>query len=183
MHPPYTYTTNFRRRTLARVLTGLHIRTREAHYAEEAIELLRDAVMAGSRTAPESALGNARFWGLWAERHSSPAAAAEAFELGIEASYQLFRAQVVRSYRWNRLRACGDVHVRAARNQVARSEPKLYAAVVALERGRALVLSETLAVRRNEVDRLEREGHTGLANRYHQAVAQLAERSRQMPEE
>lgn len=68
-------------------------------------------------------------------------------------------------------------------NQVAQWEPEFHAAVIALERGRALVLSETLAVRRSEVDGLEREGHTGLAGRYHQAVARLAELSRLMPEQ
>jgi tetratricopeptide (TPR) repeat protein len=167
---------------LGRVLSDLHARGGEARFAEEAVRMLRDAVTLGLRTSPQAALDTARFWGAWAERNATPREAADAFEFGMRAAYALFRAQVLRSYRRTQLRASGDVHIRAAWNRLAQAVPQLPDAVVAVERGRALLLSETLAVRRAEVDRLGQEGRRDLADRYTAAVARLAELSRIMPE-
>jgi hypothetical protein len=167
---------------LGRILTELHARSGQSHYAAEAVRLMRDAVSLGLRTSPQAALGTARFWGEWSERNGSPRQAAEAFELGMSAAYALFRAQVLRSYRRVQLRAADDVHVRAAWNRLAQPFPELAAAAVALERGRALLLSETLAVRRAEIDRLTASGHGDLARRYTAAIARLAEASRHIPE-
>lgn len=167
---------------LGRILTELHARSGEERFAREAVRLLRDAVTLGLRTSPQAALGTARFWGAWAERNATAREAADAFELGMRAAYALFQAQVLRSYRRIQLHASGDVHLRAAWNRLAQPDARPAAAVVAVERGRALLLSETLAVRRAEVDRLAREGRADLADRYTAAVAKLASLSRVMPE-
>ncbi len=164
---------------LGRSLRGRHRRTGEEACVEEGVALLAEACRLALRTGPDTALGAARVWGRWAEAREAPDEAARAFGLGVTAAHQLFQAQVLRSHRWSWLRTAADIHVRAAWNHVARSTPEdRAAAVVVLERGRALLLSEALEARSTMVDRLAEAGHQDLADRYRAAVARLGEFTR-----
>jgi tetratricopeptide (TPR) repeat protein len=169
---------------LGRSLRGRHRLTGEESCVEEGVALLEEACRLALRTGPETALGAAQMWGRWAEARQAPVEAGTAYDLGVTAAHQLFQAQVLRSHRWSWLRTAADIHVRAAWNHVALSTPQgRAAAVVVLERGRALMLSEALEARSTMVDRLGEAGHQDLADRYRAAVARLGELTRGALEE
>ena len=169
---------------LGRSLRDRHRLTGEEGCVEEGVALLEEGCRLALRTGPETALGAAQVWGRWAEAREAPVEAGTAFDLGVTAAHQLFQAQVLRSHRWSWLRTAADIHVRAAWNHSARSTPQdRAAAVVVLERGRALLLSEALEARSTMVDRLGEAGHQDLADRYRAAVARLGELTRGALEE
>jgi hypothetical protein len=121
-----------------------------------------------------SALRAAQALGLWAERRGDPAEAAQAFGDGVTAGSRLFGAQLLRVEKEAWLRVSADVHTRAAHNLLAAPERDGRAAILALERGRALLLSETTVAPQATLEALSAAGHAGLVRRYHAAAARLS---------
>ncbi|MFD1545076.1 hypothetical protein [Nonomuraea guangzhouensis] len=162
---------------LGRVLIRLHGHTGQQHHLDEGVQVLRHACQLGLKADPDVTLGVCRPWGGWAEHRGEHAEAAEAFSWGMRAAHQLFQAQLLRSHRENWLGSTADVHVRAAWNHLARSPQHRGDAVLALERGRALLLSESLRFRDSALDALAEGPHRDLAERFGRAVARVAELS------
>ncbi len=106
----------------------------------------------------------ARSWGDWAFERQSWGEAAEAYECGLDSLSHLFRIQLSVDAQRAWLRAAEGLAARAAFAH-ARNGHALDAAV-ALERGRALLLAETLDRHRIDLERLREGGHGELADCY-----------------
>ncbi len=139
---------------------------------------LRRAVTLFREGSTRSLVGNVKAalqaavrWGDWAEERSSWKEAAEAYSLGLEATQRLFRTQLVRSQKEAWLREARELFPMAASALLRGGD--VPAAVTALERGRAMLLSEALERNRGELHRLAELGHGALRRRYLQAVRRL----------
>lgn len=166
-----------------RVLSGLadslaarSMSTGSGTDAERAQEAYRAATRAGLERLPEQAIGSVGNWGTWATARKSFVEAAEAFGYGLQALEQLFRAQVTRLHKETWLRDAQGISVLAA-YALARTGDAAGASA-ALERGRALLLSEALRLDRAEVERLAVVGRADLRERYETAVARWNQLSR-----
>ncbi len=137
--------------------------------AERARQAYLSATRAGLERLPEQAIGSAGNWGTWAAARESFAEAAEAFSYGLLALEQLFRAQATRRHKETWLRDAQGIAVLVAFCR-ARTDDAAGAAA-ALERGRALLLSEALRLDRQEVERLTATGRADLQERYETAVS------------
>ncbi|MFE2264923.1 CHAT domain-containing tetratricopeptide repeat protein [Streptomyces griseosporeus] len=131
---------------------------------DEGRALFRRAVTAGLVLNPELARVDSRAWGGWAALRGSWSEAAEAYGHGLRAMEQLFRAQLTRTTKELRLRDAQGLAVDAA-YALARSGDTAEAAV-ALERGRALLLSEALERSRARLEELAAAGHGELVERF-----------------
>ena len=136
---------------------------------ERAREAYRSATRAGLERLPEQAIGSAGNWGTWAAARESFAEAAEAFGYGLQALEQLFRAQATRRHKETWLRDAQGMAVLAAFCRARTGDAA--GAAAALERGRALLLSEALRLDRQEVERLATTGRADLRERYEAAVS------------
>ena len=159
-----------------RVLSGLAdslaaraVSTGSSADAERAGQVYRLATRAGLERLPEQAIGSAGNWGTWAVARESLAEAAEALGYGLQALEQLFRAQVTRRHKETWLRDAQGIAVLAASCRARTGDAA--GAVAALERGRALLLSEALRLDRQEVERLTATGRADLRERYETAVS------------
>jgi hypothetical protein len=155
-------------------LADRHARTGDADALTDGRRALQDACRLGVDRDASAALRAAHALGRWAERRRNPVEAAQAFDQGISVAHRLFATQLLRTHKEAWLRAAADVHIRAARNHLATPRPDRPAAVTALERGRALLLSETLAAEPTALDNLTKVAHADLVVRYRQAVARLS---------
>lgn len=117
-------------------------------------------------------------WGDWAFDRRDWEEACEAYSCGLDALDQLFRTQLSHDYKRTWLRSAHRLAARAACS-MAKAGRALDAAV-ALERGRALLIAETLD-RRAYLVRLRDAGHGDLDERYHLAVARWREVVREDP--
>ncbi|MFF9286556.1 CHAT domain-containing tetratricopeptide repeat protein [Streptomyces griseosporeus] len=138
---------------------------------DEGRALFRGAVTAGLVANPELARVDSRAWGGWAASLGSWSEAAEAYGYGLRAMEQLFRAQLTRATKELRLRDAQGLAVDAA-YALARSGDAA-AAAVALERGRALLLSEALERSRARLEELAASGHGELVERFCRGNAAL----------
>ncbi|MFJ4525564.1 CHAT domain-containing protein [Streptomyces sp. NPDC088810] len=165
--------------SLARVLTCRYEIDVVGHAADrdEARALFRRAVTAGLVMCPDLARADSGAWGRWAARREAWGEAAEAYGYGLRAMEQLFRAQLTRATKESRLRDTQGLAVAAA-HALARSGDATGAAV-ALERGRALLLSEALERGRVGLEQLSATGHADLVERYRRGSAALAALERQ----
>ena len=143
---------------------------------ERAQAAYRSATTAGLERLPEQAAGSAGSWGAWATARQSFIEAAEAFSYGLEALERLFATQLTRLHKEAWLRDTQEVSVRAAYALVMTDN--FPAAARALERGRALLLSETLQRDRANVERLAEAGQACLRDRYEAAVSRWNRLSR-----
>jgi hypothetical protein len=137
--------------------------------AERAREAYRSASRAGLERLPEQAIGSAGNWGTWAAARESFAEAAEAFGYGLQALEQLFRAQATRRHKETWLRDAEGIAVLVAFCRARTGDAA--GAAAALERGRALLLSEALRLDRQEAERLTATGRADLQERYETAVS------------
>ena len=144
--------------------------------AERAREAYRSATTASLERLPEQAIGSATNWGTWAVARKSFPEAAEAFGYGLQALEQLFRAQVTRLHKETWLRDAQGISVLAA-YALARTGDAAEAST-ALERGRALLLSEALRLGHAEVELLAVTGRADLRERYDAAVSRWSQLSR-----
>lgn len=140
---------------------------REAH-RDDATATLRRCCTLALDTAIETALSTARTWGDWAGNLRAWPEAAEAYAIGVEAAERMFRIQLLRSEKETQLREGGDTAGRAAYAASAAGDPR--AAALALERGRALLLTESLELARADLAELEQHDGGSRAHRYYEAV-------------
>jgi tetratricopeptide (TPR) repeat protein len=130
----------------------------------------RIAARAGLATAPAEAFAAAHNWSEWARDREEWAEVAEAYACGEQAIRAMFRAQLSRADKESWLRDVEDLVVDGAFALAAADDPR--GAAVALERGRALLLSEALERAEADLSRLE-EGHAGLAIRFRESSARV----------
>ncbi len=143
---------------------------------ERARDAYRSAATAGLKRLPEQAIGSARNWGTWAAARESFPEAAEAFDYGLQALEQLFRAQLTRLHKETWLRDTQEISVQAAYALAQTGDTE--GASAALERGRGLLLAEALQRDRAKVERLAEAGRVDLEERYETAVARWNQLSR-----
>ena len=140
----------------------------------------RDGLVAGA----DSAVGAAVHWASWAERRNGTAArreAVEAYEYALEALYRLVALQLGDAYKHVRLRQLRGVPADAAL-ACLRAAPGGPAdgwaerAVAMLERGRAILLSETIDLDLARLADLAGTDHGHLAERFWTITGFLRER-------
>jgi CHAT domain-containing protein/tetratricopeptide (TPR) repeat protein len=151
-------------------LTGSGADAAQAHKA------YRSATLAGLERLPEQAIGRALSWGTWASARQSLPQAAEAFEYGLQALERLFATQLTRLHKETWLRDAQGISVRAAYALTMAGDAT--AASQAFERGRALLLSESLQRDRADLERLAEVGRADLKDRYEAAVSRWNRLSR-----
>ena len=134
--------------------------------AQSGVTLFRDVLKDGA----------ARNWGRWASARRSWTEAAEAYHAAMDLTDRLFRTQLFRSHKEAWLREAKALPAHAA-YALARSGDAS-GAVQALERGRALLLSESLQRDRANLDHLMDLGHQDLAESYRQAADRVHDLSR-----
>lgn len=141
---------------------------------DEAVAAYREGCRIGLAADAESTLIAAQAWGRWAGFRGDWTSAAEAYPYAVRAVEMLVGTQVVRDHQEVWLRSAPALPARAAFAAVAIDRP--VDAVVALERTRAALLSETL--RRSRVDlALLGHGRPDLRDRYERAAG-LVQRQR-----
>jgi CHAT domain-containing protein len=145
-----------------------HVNTKEE--LQSGISYLRLACEVGADQRVFVVLQAAREWGNWAIERSSWAEAAEAYSHGLSSIGQLVPLQIVRATKETWLREAQQIPRRLA--FALAKLGKAADAVVALEKGRALLLSESLERSRINLQRLEDHGHRDL----YQTYLDLAER-------
>ena len=139
-------------------LHGLAAATGDTEAYVEAVEVFRRAVTAGQETAPGQALDAALGWRrlatdgvpVWAD-------VAAASDAALDALRRLLRSQVLRADKEAWLRSTTDVTAWAGRAHLELGHPA--AGALALERGRALMLSDALPplrLERTQPELLER---------------------------
>ena len=148
---------------LARKTGGVPPETIAGYYQE--------ACRKGLEVNPSITIAAARAWARAADSRSAWAEASEAWGYALQAMQLLFRAQTLRGHQETWLREFGAVPVEAAQAAARAHEPA--EAVVALERGRTMILSESLSRELADLDQIEREGHAREAARFRRAAAGL----------
>jgi CHAT domain-containing protein len=139
---------------------------------KDAAGAFREACRTGMEVRPEWALLAARSWGTWADTRQEWREAAEAYRFGLIALDRLFRAQLNREHKEQWLVEAQALPARAAYAMAKTDDPR--SAVVALEQGRALLLSDRLERDRIDLERLAGQGHRDLAGRYRSLTDQLS---------
>lgn len=157
---------------LGNALQVRHARDQDNDDLRSGIEVYRQAAQRGLRSNVSEGLKAARSWAAWAARRGSWLEAIEAFELAMQAVDDLFRRQLLRQHKEAWLRASVGLFAEAA-HALARSGDEA-GAVVALERGRALLLSEALERDGVRLDQLDTAGQGILSERFRRATERLA---------
>ncbi|GAA1261293.1 CHAT domain-containing protein [Kitasatospora nipponensis] len=159
--------------SLARVLSNRYESDASGDPADlhAAQALFRQVVTSGLTLNPDFARVDSLAWGQWAARRESWSEAAQAYDYGLQAMERLFRAQLTRTSKESRLHDAQGLAVAAA-YALARSGDTAQAAV-AIERGRALMLSEALDRSRARLEHLAVIGRGDLVERYRSSAAVL----------
>lgn len=144
---------------------------RELSARGRAGRLFRIGLEANLDVRPEVALRMATAWGERAADARDWDTAAEAYQAGVQAVQRLTETQILREDYAVWLQAAGELFVEAAGALARAGRPA--DAALALEQGRALVLSETLERDRAAVDSLTDAGLEPLRDRFTEAVARL----------
>jgi hypothetical protein len=134
--------------------------------------LYTESCRAGLDGDPEAALANASDWGRWASGRMAWGEAAAAYDTALVALERLFRSQLLRAHKEVWLTAATGVPAAAALAQVRRGDPRR--AVDALERSRAMLLSEALGRDRANLKALREQGRDDLVDRFDAAANKLA---------
>ncbi|MFF9410773.1 CHAT domain-containing protein [Streptomyces anandii] len=153
---------------LARVLQA---RSQDPDSVADGVAAYRDAVRHGLDTSLEWALSAARAWGRWAAARGSWPEACEAYGNALEAAHQLFRIQLLREEKEAWLAESQGLPAEAAHALLRTGRPE--EAVLALEAGRSLLLSEVLERDRAGLDRLAGTPHADLARQYRATTSAL----------
>ena len=141
-----------------------------------AVEAFRTACHLGLDQGVGRVLPTAGVWSQWATYRGAWREAAEAADYALKATERLFRTQLARQYKETWLSEAIGLPARAA---YARGQAgDLSSAVLALEGGRAMLLSESLERDRANLQRLGDLGRGDLAERYRQAADRLADLER-----
>ena len=126
-------------------------------------------VASSSEVSPESTPSVAQDWARRAGRKGNWAEASQAWDYALRAMQVLFHGQTARGHQEIFLRGLDTVPVEAAQAAARAGDP--VTAVVALERGRTMLLSESLSRELADIDEMEREGYPGEAARFRRAAA------------
>jgi CHAT domain-containing protein len=139
---------------------------------DQASAAFKLAAALGRARDPGTALQASRSWGVWAAEEGRWREAAEAFDIGLDAADDLYRRQVGRRDReaWLSL-APGLAADAASAAAVSGLDEQ---AILALERGRARMLSDALNRDGAEVGDVRAAGQAALADRFTRAAAELA---------
>ncbi len=140
---------------------------------QAAVSAWRDSCSAARANSQATVLQAATNWSEAMVRQRDWPVVVEACELGLDAVERLFRMQLVREHKALWLELAEGMPARAA--YALAKLGKLEQAVVTLERGRAVLLSEALQRDHTELDRLAVVGHADLRDRYRRAADHLAE--------
>jgi CHAT domain-containing protein len=159
--------------------TGLrdrYARTREVDDLAQAIKAYETACQKGLDTALEESLRAARNWGRWASQREAWAEAGRAYGYGMAAIEHLYRVQLTRRAKATWLREARGLPTRAAYAQAHAGD--LTNAVLALEQGRARLLSEILERNHADLSVLQQAhpGHYAAYCRAANRVSTLSER-------
>ncbi|MCM2422611.1 CHAT domain-containing protein [Streptomyces sp. RKAG293] len=161
--------------------------TRPGHWAEARAEAA-DACRALAGRSAWNTFELARKWGNAEWRAAGRAVAGSglvdldhldhagvAFGLAVESLHQIAGAQLLREHKEHSARTAAGVSLRCAYAQAAGGSAEgLRRAVVTLETGRALMLSEMLERERGDLERLPGLGHGGLLAEYRSCARLLA---------
>jgi tetratricopeptide (TPR) repeat protein len=154
-----------------RALRSRHEESGDPSDLERGVEALRQSSR-GVDVDPSSALGAANTWVSWAIEREAWDEAVEAYHLGIEAARLMLRRQLRRGQKEAWLGRARDL---AAQGAVAfASSSDLEQAALALESGRALLLSEALERERAEHEAMLASVPRELAERYLTAAARMS---------
>lgn len=137
-----------------------------------AVEAFRTACRLGLQLGVGRVLTTAGVWSQWATNRGAWLEAAEACGYALNATERLFRTQLSRQHKETWLSEAIGLPARAAYALARTGDPS--GAVVALEGGRAMLLSETLERDRADLQRLADLGRGDLAERYRQAADRIA---------
>ena len=134
-------------------LSDRYARTGDLDDLARALEAYEAACQKGQDTAVEETLRAARNWGGWASRREEWTEAGRAYGYGMAAIERLYRVQLTRRAKETWLREARGIPIRAG-YALARAGD-LTEGVLALERGRARLLSEVLERDRADLSALE----------------------------
>ncbi|MFF3848905.1 CHAT domain-containing protein [Streptomyces sp. NPDC002328] len=156
--------------SLMSLATLLHMRYRQLgrrHDRRAALEAYRKGCRSGLNAQAGATLRSARSWLEWVFQEGAWDDAAEAAGVAGEAMIRLFESQYGRTHKERWLRTARGIPSLSAYVLAAKEEQQK--AVVALESGRALQMSEVLERDRAQLDDLIGEGHVRLVERYRRA--------------
>lgn len=156
---------------LGRALESRYRLTGEPADLQAAAATYRDACQKGALAQPAMVLAAGRSWGDWAVERRAWGEAAEGYGAGLQAVDEILSAQLLRREKENWIKDAGRIALDAAHALVRCGD--LTGAVVALERGRARLLAETLEQTRRDLDTLPALGHADLLERYQQAAQRM----------
>jgi hypothetical protein len=155
---------------LGRALSAHYTETGDGRDLEHGIQALRQS-SEGVEIDPSSALRAANSWERWAVEREAWDEAVKAYRLGIEAVRLMLKRQLSRGHKEAWLREARALTALAA-VALARSGD-LEQAVLAMENGRAFLLSEALEGERAQHEAMLASVPRELAGRYLQAAARL----------
>ena len=135
---------------------------------EKAVGAWKRAIERGKEVTAYVALSSARNWGNWAFEQEQWSEACEAYEVAHMIIRHLLSLQVLRHNKESWLREVQQTFAQAA--YALAKEGRLEEAVIAMEEGRAYLLTESLERNRAELQRLQDIGHGELYERYQQAI-------------
>jgi len=145
-------------------------RTNRHQDLERAIEAYRSSSEQGLTSNIQNTLHSARTWGRWAAQRGAWSEAATAYHFALEALDLGYQAQPSQGNKEMWLTEGQEVPAEAA--YATAMTGRVVDAVLALERGRAVLLSEGIA-RDADLERLRTYGHHDLYERYAQAAQQV----------
>jgi hypothetical protein len=131
----------------------------------------RTACVQGLRTSLKISIRAARLWSDWAFDRGSWAEVAEAGRYGLEAAALLVRSQHARGHQENWLREVKGLPALGAYALVELGDPQ--GAVLLLEHGRTVLLSDLLDLDRRQAERVRDLGRPDLYERLTQALDHL----------
>jgi tetratricopeptide (TPR) repeat protein len=137
-----------------------------------AIDAYRRGCSEPDESAPLTDLNMAQRWARWAAERDSWPEAADAYKSALSATRRLFRLRLGRPAGELWLVTASAVPSEAAYALAKAGD--MEGAALAVDRARALVLSETLARDRADLEHLAQQGHEHLRDRYRRAAEHLS---------
>jgi len=159
-------------RDIARAYQDRYEMTGAPRDLERGITLYTESIDAAASLDPEVALDAALMLGRWSEGHGAWLIAASAYQSALKAAGRLVATQALRGHKESWLRDAQNLPSQAACALVRCG--RLEEAVLALENGQALLLSEALEQGPQNAEQLRAEGHGAVADSYVRAEAQMS---------
>jgi len=163
-------------------LTDRYARSGALPDLEAGRDSFQKAAKRGLEIAVEHGLDSATNWLRWAFKREAWEEAEQAYQYVYEAGERLFKIQLLREAKESFLKETQGLAALGAYSLVKMGEGKLQAAVVAIERGQARLMSEALAADRADFRKLEHTEHAGFVTDYRQSIARHQDLIRKMGE-